>query len=68
MSDIFNGKERVVLALTELLAQSRPNESLLLPRLLHEAHAQLSRTELVQLVVAVEAMQDWELHREDLRA
>jgi alkylhydroperoxidase family enzyme len=68
VSDAFSGKERVALALAELLAKPQPGESTLLPRLLHHAREELSRPELVGLVMAVEAMQEWEYHREDLRA
>lgn len=68
VSDAYSGKERVALALAELLAGPSPGESLLLPRLLHQAQEELSRPELIELVLAVEAMQEWEYHQEDLHA
>ncbi len=67
VSGVYTAKERMALALAELLAQPSPGESTLLPRLLSHAREQLTRAELVRLVVAVEAIQDWE-HREDLHA
>ncbi len=67
ISRAYSAKERVALALAELLAQPLPGESTLLPHLLRNARRQLSRAELVQLAVAVEAMQDWD-HREQLHA
>ncbi len=67
MSDVYSGKERVALALAELLTRPLPGESTLLPHLLRQAREEFSRAELVEMAVAVEAMQDWD-HREELHA
>lgn len=59
VSLVFTRKERTALALAELLAQPESHQSPALAHLLEEAQQHLSRAEILRLVVAVEAMQEW---------
>jgi len=59
VSLVFTSRERTVLALAELLAEPEPHEPMLLSHLLREAQDHLTREELIRLVVAIEAMQEW---------
>ncbi len=56
---LFTRRECAGLALAELLARRNPSESALLPHLLGEMQRQLTREEVVRLVISIEAMEEW---------